>query len=230
MAASVWGKRLNRWSVGLAAFAVIAGGLMWIAIHWSPSRARFPVQGIDVSHHNGEIAWPTVAADGVDFAYIKATEGADMHDPRFLDNWNGAARAGMLRGAYHFFTLCRLASDQATNFIAHVPRDPQALPAAVDLEFGGNCSERPSREVLLQEVAAFIKAVEAHTGKPVVLYLTKEFDAHYQVSGAINRQLWLRSLVFQPAFGARPWAMWQASSFRSVAGISGRVDWNLVKP
>jgi lysozyme len=215
---------LNRLTLGLAVFALLAAGLFWFAVSWRPNLAAYPIQGIDVSHHNGEIAWPSVAAD------IKATEGADMRDPRFAENWMGASRAGMRRGAYHFFTLCRLASDQATNFISTVPRDPQALPAAIDLEFGGNCSERPARQVLLQELATFIQEVEAHTGKPIVIYTTKEFENQYRVSEAINRQLWLRSLVFPPTFGARPWAMWQASSFRQVDGISGRVDWNVVRP
>jgi lysozyme len=63
-----------------------------------------------------------------------------------------------------------------------------------------------------------------------VLYVTREFDDHYQVSDAIDRQLWLRSLILEPRYGARPWVMWQASSFRRVPGIEGRVDWNVVRP
>ncbi len=221
------GKRLGWWSVGAV---VLAALVYWGAINWRPGSGSYPVQGIDVSHHNGEIIWPTVAAQDVDFAYIKATEGADLRDPRFAVNWAGAAKAGVRRGAYHFFTLCRLASDQAANFIAHVPRDGSALPVAVDLEFGGNCKERPARDVLLGEIATFIRMVEAHSGKPVVLYVTREFDDFYRVSDAIDRQLWLRSIFFPPDYGARPWTMWQASSFRRVRGIKGRVDWNVAAP
>jgi lysozyme len=224
-----WGTRLPRLAYWLAGFALLAGLIFWYAVHWRPSVNSYPVQGIDVSWHQGEIAWPTVAADDVDFAYIKATEGADMHDPRFAENWNAAAKAGIRRGAYHFFTLCRLASDQATNFIANVPRDAAALPAALDLEFGGNCQQRPSRDVLLHEVATFVRMVEAHTGKQIILYVTQEFDEFYRVSDAIDRQLWLRRMAFPPDYGARPWVMWQASSIRHVDGIDGRVDWNVVR-
>jgi lysozyme len=214
----------------LIALAVLAGLFALGMTRWRPSVASYPLQGIDVSNHNGDIAWPTVAAAGADFAYIKATEGADMHDPRFAANWDGAGQAGLRRGAYHFFTLCRPASEQATNFITHVGRDPDALPVAVDLEFGGNCAGRPPRDALLGELETFISMVEAHSGKPVVLYVTREFDDHYQVSDAIDRQLWLRSLILEPRYGARPWVMWQASSFRRVPGIEGRVDWNVVRP
>jgi len=49
------------------------------------------------------------------------------------------------------------------------------------------------------------------------------------VSAAIDRPLWLRRLVFQPNFGARPWEMWQVSSFHRLDGIEGRVDWNVLR-
>ena len=221
---------MRRLIIAVLGLAIIAGSVLLFALRWQPNVETYPVQGIDVSHHNGDIIWPTAAADGVDFAYIKATEGADMHDPSFAQHWTETERAGVRRGAYHFFTLCRAASDQATNFIANVPRDPKALPAAVDLEFGGNCAARPSRDALLKELTTFITMVEAHTGKPVILYLTQEFDDFYNISGTVDRQLWLRSLFLAPGYGARPWVMWQASSFRRVKGMTGRVDWNVVRP
>lgn len=196
---------------------------------WAPPRAAFRVQGIDVSHHQGPIDWTSARANGVDFAYIKASEGGDMRDPRFAENWRAAAEAGVRRGAYHFFTLCRPARDQATNFIAFVPREAEALPPALDLEFGGNCARRPPRDALIAEVASFIRMVEAHSEKPVMLYITREFDEHYRVSEAIDRPLWLRRMFFEPQYGSHRWLMWQAHSRRRVDGIDGPVDWNVVR-
>jgi GH25 family lysozyme M1 (1,4-beta-N-acetylmuramidase) len=40
----------------------------------SPLEKRAPPQGIDVSSHQPNIDWAAVAASGVKFAYIKATE------------------------------------------------------------------------------------------------------------------------------------------------------------
>ena len=130
-----------------AGLALVAGaGLAFAAClysgHWHPSDSRFPAQGIDVSHHQGAIDWPLLPAQGVDFAYIKASEGGDHRDRAFAANWSGARRAGIARGAYHFFTLCRPGADQAANFIAAVPAEPDALPPAVDLEYMGNCAAR----------------------------------------------------------------------------------------
>jgi lysozyme len=224
----------GRWLVASGLVLTILAGaalFLWLrAPHWHPSDAAWPRQGIDVSHHQGAIDWPALPAQGVDFAYIKATEGGDHRDRRFAENWRAARAAGIPRGAYHFFTLCRPGADQAANFIAAVPAEPDALPPAVDLEYMGNCEGRPDVAGFHRELAIFLAAVEAHYGKPALLYLTGEFDAAFQVSARVNRPLWLRSLVFEPRFGARPWTLWQVSNFRRLDGIAGRVDWNVARP
>ena len=207
---------------------LLALGLWLYASSWHPPDRLYPIQGIDVSHHQGAIDWKRIKRQGVDFAYIKATEGADHRDRLFAANLKASAAAGIPRGAYHFFTLCRSGAEQAANFVAAVPRNRRLLPPVVDLEFGGNCAARPSRDTLLQELNAFLARVEAHAGRRAILYLTQEFEAAYAVSAAIDRPLWLRSLVRRPAYGARPWTLWQASNFRRLRGISGRVDWNVV--
>ena len=114
------------------------------AIRWHPDDARYPSQGIDVSHHQGAIDWKLLPAQGVDFAYIKATEGADHRDTRFFDNWAGAQRARIPHGAYHFFTLCQPGARQAAHFIAVAPREADALPPALDLERMGPCRQGPT--------------------------------------------------------------------------------------
>ncbi len=223
------GKALNRITYGLIGFVVLTLIVGWASLKWRPSVEDYPLQGVDVSHKYGEIAWPEVKAAGAEFAYIKATEGAEMHDPAFARNWQDAAKAGLKRGAYHYFSLCRIARDQAENFIATVPRDATALPPAVEFDLAGNCSSRPARDVLISEVAYFISAVEAHSGKPVILHLNAEFENEYRLSEAVDRGLWLRSMGVPPDFGARPWVMWQASAIRTVPGIDGMVNWNVVR-
>lgn len=222
--------RLRRAAAALlVAVAAIAGAWM-LAVRWHPSDGEWPRQGIDVSHHQGAIDWAALPAQGVDFAYIKASEGGDHRDSRFTENWAGARHAGIARGAYHFFTLCRPGAEQAANFLAALPDDPQMLPPALDLEFLGNCRDRPRIDDVIGEVMAFIRPVEAKLGKPVTLYLTAEFDRAYGISARIPRPLWLRSIVFEPGWGSRPWAIWQVSNFRMLRGVSGRVDWNVSRP
>jgi lysozyme len=69
---------------------------------------RYNIHGIDVSHHNNKIDWHRVKnsiEDKVDisFCFIKATEGEDLKDQDFGNNWREAKKTGLMRGAYHFY-------------------------------------------------------------------------------------------------------------------------------
>ena len=59
---------------------------------------RYPVHGIDLSRFQTQVDWQTARANGVNFAFIKATEGGDMVDPLFDSHWRGAGAAGIRRG------------------------------------------------------------------------------------------------------------------------------------
>src|SRR5690606_12923327 len=61
------------------------------------------IYGIDVSHHQGLLDWQRIKETGIAFAYVKATEGEDWVDRCFYYNWQQMAKAGIIRGAYHFF-------------------------------------------------------------------------------------------------------------------------------
>lgn len=191
-----------------------------------PDRQKYPVRGIDVSHHQGPIDWTRVAADDVAFAIMKATEGGDHVDTLFASNLPAALEAGLSVGAYHFFTFCRPGAEQAQNFIATVPRDARLLPPAVDIEFHGNCPERPSPEKLRSELMAFLEPVEAHFGTPAVIYLPD--DAAERYGGVMpDRPHWVRSLTRFPE--REDWIYWQYSDVGRVDGIEGDVDLNVFR-
>jgi lysozyme len=216
-------------------FAVLAAAILAVALFlwmrsWHPSDADYPQQGVDVNHALGKVDWAAVKADGGDFAYIEATYGDGDRDASFAENWQASVAAGLTRGALHRFHMCRLARDQATNFIATVPREADELPAALDLQLDVGCTARPARAVLLAELASFIQMVEAHTEKPVMIRLSRSFDEEYGVSRAINRPLWLTSRLLTPSYGDRPWVMWRANPARSVDGISAPTGWSVVRP
>jgi len=197
-----------------------------------PSIEKYPVRGIDVSHHQGAIDWPQVAATGsVDFAYIKATEGGDFKDPDFQKNWMGSKQAGIATGAYHFFTFCRPGKDQAGNFLQSVPFEPSSLPFAVDLEFDGNCSAVPSPEALASDVRDFVSTVRSvHRQRPV-FYVTKEFFDHYMTGNRDlfpEHDLWVRNIFYEPRQqDCEKWRIWQYSHRGRMKGITGPVDLNV---
>ena len=59
-----------------------------------PGPADYEVHGIDVSKYQGDIDWNSVRSSGVQFAWIKATEGGDRVDDKFAQNWASAKGGG----------------------------------------------------------------------------------------------------------------------------------------
>lgn len=220
---------MRRWLIRLsllAALAVVAGAAAWLWFRgYRADPDRYPIHGIDVSHHQGAIDWTKVAGDGVAFAYLKATEGGDHRDREFARHWREARAAGVAVGAYHFFTFCRPGAQQAANILAVVPAAADALPPAVDLEFGGNCGRVPDGAVMRRELDAFLAPVERATGKRAILYVTPEFFAAYR-DHLPARGLWRRSILRAPD-NAVPWQLWQYHNRGRVDGIRGPVDLNV---
>ena len=206
-----------------AVFALYCAGLIELN---RPNAARYPVRGIDVSHHQGKVDWARVAASGVAFAYLKASEGTDWRDRRFAENWSGAGRAGLARGAYHFFTFCAPGAAQAANFLAAAPPATGALPPVADVEFVGNCKAWSSLDDVRAELHAFLAEVERAWGVAPILYLTSEARERI-VRGQLERSpLWIRSVWFAPDDDLA-WTFWQYSETGRVPGVSGRVDLNV---
>jgi lysozyme len=197
----------------------------------SPTLARLHIRGVDVSYYQGDIDWPTVRANGVTFAYIKATEGGDYLDRKFHRNWTAAKDAGIERGAYHFYYLCRPVREQIAWFKSHVPRDPEALPPAIDMEWvptSKNCQVKPSRSKIIADLRLFLESLERHYGKRPVIYATASFH-HDILEGAFNDYpFWLRAIDGPPGerYGFRAWHFWQYSARGTLPGVNGHVDKN----
>lgn len=223
----------STWLRGVLVTAVILllAVALWIyAVRWAPSRKDYPVQGVAVANEAGAIHWPTARASGVNFAYLRATVGANGRDPHFGDHWLESRKAGVRRGAWHQFSLCQSANDQANNFVAVVPREKDELRPAILLDFHGDCDARPAKEAVLDEIRLLAKVVEQQTGKPAILWVSRGFDAAYGVSEGIKRDLWLQNGYFPPSYGARTWLMWEANSHRLVNGIEQPVAWSVLYP
>jgi hypothetical protein len=91
--------------------------------------------GIDISHHQDlslDLARCRREA-GIEFVFIKCTEGATLVDPEFATNLAEARAAGQLVAAYHYVRSNASAQAQVDNVRRVVPRD---VPVVPDVETG----------------------------------------------------------------------------------------------
>jgi GH25 family lysozyme M1 (1,4-beta-N-acetylmuramidase) len=147
--------------------------------HARPRRgatAQSAVLGLDVSAGQGAIDWTTVAAEGAQFAFIKATEGTGYLSPTFAAQYNGAYAAGLIRGAYHFALPDRSSgAAQADYFVGNGggwSADGKTLPGALDIEanpYGATCYGL-SPAGLISWIQDFANEYHARTSRWPVVY------------------------------------------------------------
>ena len=197
-----------------------------------PQPQRFAVHGIDAARFQKSIDWNTARANGVNFAFLKATEGGDLLDPAFKKHWRGAGRAGVWRGAYHFYYFCTKPEVQARWFIRNVPRTPGALPPVLDMEwnpFSPTCAKvRPPAAEVRRQMRTWLRIVEDHYGQRPIIYTTPKFYAENKLGRFSGYDFWLRSTAATPAesYPGQSWRFWQYSATGLIPGIEGEVDLN----
>lgn len=195
------------------------------------SPRKMAVHGVDVSRWQGDIDWEKLRLQGANFVYIKATDGGDHLDPMFRRNWNNAAKAGLKRGAYHFFYWCRTAGEQADWFIRNVPKVAGALPPVIDVEWNGesSCKRRPSPTKVREKMQVFMDRLEAHYGQRPVIYTAPDFYRDNLKGAFLDYPFWLRAVAQHPSkvYPGRKWVFWQYSGSGLSHGVSGRIDLNV---
>ncbi len=219
-------RRTARWVTGAVVVAVgLAGVLVYLGVLW-PNRlfaSGYDVRGVDVSHYQGEIDWPTLAAQDVDFAWIKATEGSSHVDPRFEANWAAAAQTDLLVGAYHFMSFESPGEEQAANLAAHVPPTPGTLAPVIDLEpYGRYLGNLPSADEVHAVLDPLVAGIEEHYGVAPVIYVTDDAYDAYVAGRYPDSPIWIRSVVTPPGLSdGRDWTLWQYSHRDRLDGYDG---------
>ncbi len=220
-------------------FIIIAFILM-LAILWRqgifiPNEFQannYSVKGIDVSAYQGDINWPVIEEQAIDFAFIKATEGSSFVDEEFSDNWLEANKTSLRVGAYHFFSYDSSGKTQAENFINTVPKKNAALPPVIDVEFyGNNHKNPPKRSYVEQELRTMIELLEEQYGQRVILYATQKAYNLYIKNGFKDTDIWIRDVFTNPSLADhRHWIFWQYTDKEKLAGYNGEekfIDMNV---
>lgn len=184
-----------------------------------------PMNGIDVSVHNGDIDWGKVKADGIGFAILRAGYGrlASQKDEKFEQNYAGAKAAGIPAGAYWYSYAMtpEEAELEADVFLSVIKGKQFEMPVYFDLE------EKKQFDLGKEQVSAimraFLKKVEG-AGYFVGLYgSASSLTTHTTDDIKSWYTIWLAHWVDQTNYSGA-YGIWQHSEKGKVAGINGNVD------
>ncbi|MCM1378070.1 MAG: hypothetical protein NC097_06935 [Clostridium sp.] len=212
--------------LGVAALLVWVGWLTWLHFKTSPpyiDPEKYPVMGIDISSHNGMMNLDAAADAGIEFVFIKASEGVDFKDENFRINYQKAVHAGMKIGAYHFFRFDRDGVEQARNLLKVIGRRKLDLGVAIDVETHGNVQGVDSTLISnrLIDMAEYLNL----EGYRVTFYSNRDGYLDYLQHTVPGSILWICS--FSPNPGNLEWTFWQFDHHGKVAGMLREVDLNV---
>ncbi|WP_432836529.1 GH25 family lysozyme [Dactylosporangium sp. CA-092794] len=142
---------------------------------------QYSVRGIDVSSHDHStfktIDWAGQAAQGVSFAYVKATETNNYVNPYFAKDIADAKRAGLLAGAYTFARPDHHDPvGDANLFVDHAAwaNDSKTLVPFVDLEWPYFTTVGPcynlDQAAMRAWIQAFLDQIQARIGRKAMIY------------------------------------------------------------
>ena len=190
------------------------------------------IQGVDVSYWQGSnINWPLVANSGVQFAYIKSTEGVGRIEPMAHSQSIGAQGAGIKIGYYHF---ANAGGDSALAEATFFDRIIKTLPKAdlipvLDIETN---KFNLSAQQMTKWMEDFVSCLHGLGYPNIMLYSYTPFFNQYLLPSTIlaPTKLWIAQYTHAQApslpHGYTKYDVWQYSNTGSVTGI-GQCDVNI---
>ena len=194
-------------------------------------------KGIDVSKHQGNIDWTKVAADGVEFAFIRVglrgygTEGKLVEDEYFEQNVKGALQAGIKVGVYFYSQAITDEEllEEANLVLEKVKPYNIELPIVFDVEKvsgGKGRANELSVEERTRLTALFCQTIQDAGYKPMIYHNMEMGTLMLDLGQLEQYDKWFAyyndDLYYPYAYKA-----WQYSEKGAVDGINEEVDLNI---
>lgn len=188
------------------------------------------IRGLDIYHEDDVTSWKELVAGGMEFVYIKATEGLHYRDLSFANNMKAAGDVGMIRGAYHFLHLDLDPVAQADRFCSYI-KACGGLEAEdfVVLDWETQSGDPYDIDQDPHTVKAFLNEVASVLKKKCFIYV-----GYYMVN-AVNNPLFLKEYpLILPWYAPESqikaplpwtkWNIWQSSGMAKIRGLGNPGD------
>jgi len=183
-------------------------------------------EGIDVSGWQGEIDFSQVKNSGIDFVYIKSSEGQNTVDSYFRRNYEGARSNGLNIGFYHY-VRARTTEEailEAEHFASTIAGTVPTCKLAMDFENFGNLSTSEINEIS----KVFLERVQELTNKEMIIYSnTSSARTIFSEELANEYPLWVAQYYVSNPSDNGKWSVWEGFQYTdrgNVPGINGYVD------
>jgi len=204
------------------------------------------VLGLDCSKYQKDITWGKAKAAGIEFAFVKITEGTTVHEDQLYNLRNrvlDAEKYGVKIGYYHFARPGNVnlpeddANEEVQNVLGHIGYLPTVkLPFVLDIESYSNTNIWDNKiDHMNRFIKTFIDKLKEHN-IPIIIYSYKSFlDINTKpIYG--QYPLWIAAYINNPEVrlpvlprGWNEWEIWQFTEKGQIDGYVGDIDLNIMK-
>ena len=193
-------------------------------------------KGIDVSKYQGNIDWPAVASDGVEYAFVRLGirgygSGKIVLDEYYDQNMRGAKEAGIKTGVYFFTQAITVeeAVEEADYVLENIAGYDVSYPIVFDVEMITNDDGRAndlSQQDRTDITIAFCDRIKAAGYTPMIYGNVKCFTKLLDMTRLNDYEKWY---AFYDDYMYMPYevGIWQYTEKGKVAGINTGVDLNI---
>jgi lysozyme len=205
------------------------------------------VLGLDCSKYQKDITWSLAKAAGIQFAFIKATEGNAYSETniynlkaRVLD----AQKNNIKIGYYHFARPSDIANpeqdalNEIQNVLTHLELLPTPnLPLVLDIEAYAKSdvwAQTDKVDHMNRFITTFIQKMDEKNIK-VILYSYKSF-LDINTSSQFGLPLWIAAYLNNPEISLplipndwTEWKIWQFTEQGQINGYNGNIDLDIMK-
>jgi len=142
------------------------------------------INGIDISNNNGDVDISSAYNSGIEYIYMKATEGGSFKDSYMDGFYNQCKSIGAKSGAYHFLVNTSTPEDQAKNFAEKIEGYEFELMPCLDVETNFN--------YLNDYIQRFVSAFSMYSDKELLIYTYTGFLPYINsVSLSMFNKAWI---------------------------------------
>lgn len=204
------------------------------------------INGLDLSHHNGDVDFAKIKNAGVEFVILRLAArgygyaGGFVNDTKFKEYYDGAKKVGLPIGAYIFSQAIteKEAIEEAEKALKILDGRKLDLPLVFDYEFSGGSDGRLTkawnnrtlnRDKMTNNAIAFCEKVKKNGYSPMVYASEYFFYDNLNASALENRDygIWLAHYTQETDYKGK-FDIWQYSERGTVNGIKGNVDCNFM--
>lgn len=197
------------------------------------------IYGIDVSRWQPSVDWALLKSKGVEFVIIKATQGNYAVDSMLSKHVEGAKKAGMIIGLYHWADPLVDANAQAKYFVNAIKNLPFNL-VAVDVEqywadwkewSNGSIKKNISPTVISDNARTILEYWKNNLKTTRILYSRASFIhgfARPMLTWVGGVHLWMAHYPYNSTRVRTTWEDFKANYKPSIAGPnlpSGATTW-----